>query len=297
MKVKIVCVATESNSFLEDWKESARIWGFDFDIIGLNYTWTGFEIKMQLVKTYLKGVHRDTIIAVVDAYDLLLCGPPSELVEKYMRLTGGKSLAVGGESICFLNTHNHNQFVNNSKYRFLNGGFVMGKPEQLEDAYTYVLNETPYDDQLGLGRYFDQFPSKVTVDGNQELVANTSTVHEIELVSEGRLKHTETHSTPVVIHFPFMYKDLGKRSETFRTHILDNYVPKHTGFYVKGFLKYVAKHGYHNPLYKPLVWGALVSIILIIVAWYLIKRKRKATTISDSSEIGSADSSEIGFAD
>ena len=288
MKVKIVCVATESNSFLEDWKESAQNWGFDFDIIGLNYTWTGFELYMQLIKTYLKGVHRDTIIAIVDAYDVLLCGPPSELVEKYMRLTGGKSLAVGGESVYFLNTHNHNQFVNNSKYRFVNSGFVMGKPEQLEDAYAYILNETPYDDQLGLGRYFDQFPSKVTVDGTQELVANTSSVNEIELVSEGRLRHTETHSTPVVIHFPFMYKDLGKRSETFRTHILDHYVPKHTGFYVKGFLKYVAKHGLHNPLYKPLIVGAVVIIIIIIiVVWYLIKRKRKrkrkrkATTISD----------------
>ena len=86
----------------------------------------------------------------------------------------------------------------------------MGKPYQIELAYDYIIKETPYDDQLGMGRYFDKFPSRITVDGNQELVANASSVHEIELLTEGRLKHAETNSTPVVIHFPFMYKDLGR---------------------------------------------------------------------------------------
>ena len=272
MSMKLVCVATESNDFLENWKESASAWGFDFDIIGLNQPWEGFETKLKLVKQYLKNIHRNTIVAIVDSYDLLLCGPPSELVEKYNLLTGGHSLVVGGESICFLNAHKHNQYVNNSKYKFVNGGFVMGKPYQIELAYDYIIKETPYDDQLGMGRYFDQFPSRITVDGNQELVANASSVNEIELLTEGRLRHAETNSTPVVIHFPFMYKDLGRRSETFRSHILENYTPKNTGFYIEGFLKHIIKHGYHNPVYKPLVFGIPAGIISIILILRRLKR-------------------------
>ena len=285
MYIKLVCVATEKNSFLDDWQESASAWGYDFDVIGIGEVWNGFQTKLDLVCEYLANVDRDCIVAIADSYDLLLSGPPSEMLDKYMNLSGdGSCLVVGGESTCFLNGHKHNQFVNNPVYKYVNGGFVIGRPAQIEEAYEYIIIKTPYDDQLGMGMYFDEFPSRVVVDGNQELVANTRSTDEIEFIENGRVKHSITRSTPVALHFPFMYQDLGKRSEQFRTHIIQDYTPASRMFYVKGFINHIIKHGYHNPVYKPLIAGVLILGVILGIIGRRLKRAgtQKQKIMSDS---------------
>ena len=152
MFIKLVCVATESNSFLDDWKESASAWGFDFDVIGIGEDWNGFQTLLTLIKNYIQTVDENSIVAITDSYDLLMCGPPSELLHKHIDLSdGGSRIVVGGEAVCFLNGHKHNQFVNNITYKYVNTGFVMGTPTQIEEAYEYIMEKTPYDDQLGMG--------------------------------------------------------------------------------------------------------------------------------------------------
>lgn len=266
MSLKLVCVATETNSFLDNWKESARTWGYDFDVIGIGQEWKGFQTLLDLISDYMTRVDRECIVAITDSYDLLLSGPPSEMLDKYMNLSdNGECIVVGGESVCFLNGHQHSQFVNNPVYKYVNTGFVIGRPNQIEQAYNYIIKNTPYDDQLGMGMYFDEFPSRVVVDGNQELVANTRSTDEIEFLDNGRVRHSITSSTPVALHFPFMYQDLGKRSEQFRMHLIKDYKHASPLFYVKGFIKHIIKHGYNNPVYMPLVGGVAVLILGVIL--------------------------------
>ena len=285
MYIKLVCVATDKNSFLEDWKESASAWGYDFDVIGIGHVWNGFQTKLDLVCEYLANVDRDCVVAIADSYDLLLSGPPSEMLDKYMKLSGnGSCLVVGGESTCFLNGHKHSQFVNNPVYKYVNGGFVIGRPAHIEEAYEYIIIKTPYDAQLGMGMYFDEFPSRVVVDGNQELVANTRSTEEIYLIADGRVRHSITGSKPVALHFPFLYQDLGRRSEKFRSHIIYDYKRASRLFYVKGFIKHIIKHGYHNPVYKPIIAGVLILGVILGIIGRRLKHAatQKQKIMSDS---------------
>ena len=210
-------------------------------------------------------------MAIVDAYDLLFAGPPEELEKKFLSMSS--PIVAGGEDMCILNCHKHSCKVNNERYRWVNGGCIIGRVQALIEAYVYTLQVSPEDDQIGIAKYMDENPSKVTIDGNQMIVANVRSTEELNCIANGRFQHTETQHIPVIIHTPFMYSDLGARSEMTRKHAIENYQSLSFGTYTTGLISHLYKHVTKNPAYSSILYGVIALIVTLVV--FLIWRNTK----------------------
>lgn len=267
----IITIATDENNWLDNWKQSADSWGYDYSILGKGKEWKGFSTKIKLIIEFLNTRNPDEIVGIVDAYDLIFTGPPEELVKKFKSFNS--PIIAGGEDVCILNCHKHSCKVNNDRYKWVNGGCVFGYAKDLIPLYVYTLQVSPEDDQIGVAKYMDEFPKKVTVDGNQMIVANIRSTDEINCISNGRFQHTGTGYIPVIVHTPFMYSDIGSRSEMIRSHALENYKSPPFGTYLSGLFSHVYKHLTKNPAYSSILYGIIALIILVIVifVWWFCR--------------------------
>ena len=101
--MKLLTVATSRNIWLNEWELSALKWGYDYDIIGMGMQLRGFSTLISLIVSYLQEhENQNEIICIVDCYDLLMCGPPDELVEKFNNI-GKDKMVIGGEKVCSFN--------------------------------------------------------------------------------------------------------------------------------------------------------------------------------------------------
>ena len=116
----------------------------------------------------------------------------------------------------------------------------------------------------------DANPDKVAVDGNQMIVANIRSTSEINCIDNNRFQHTGTRHIPVIVHTPFMYSDLGSRSEMVRKHALDTYKSPKFGTYLLGLFSHLYKHVTKNPAYSTILYLSIAIIILLFVflVWY-----------------------------
>ena len=260
--MKVVCIATERNTFLNDWENSARQWNYDYEILGLGVEWKGFSTKQTLLLNYFDELDSHEIVCVVDSYDLIFVGPGEEIIKKYQKFN--TPIVVGGEDVCILNCHPHTCPVNNKDYKYVNGGCVIGNVEALIELYTYALKNSPHDDQIGIAKYMEECCNKVFVDGNQEIVANLRDANNIEAISGQRFRHVKTKTIPVIIHMPFVYADFGRRCNKVKQHAISHYVAPGSLTYFTGYFSHLYKH-MTNPAYRPIKY-AVYSIMLIIMA-------------------------------
>ncbi len=267
-KMHVITIATDENDWLNNWKNSAKKWGYQYSILGKGREWKGFSTKIKLIIEFLLERDPEEIIAIVDAYDLLFTGPPNELVEKFISFNF--PIVAGGEDVCILNCHKHSCKVNNNRYKWVNGGCVVGYAKELISAYEFTLQVSPEDDQIGVAKYMDANPDKVAVDGNQMIVANIRSTSEINCIDNNRFQHTGTRHIPVIVHTPFMYSDLGSRSEMVRKHALDTYKSPKFGTYLLGLFSHLYKHVTKNPAYSTILYLSIAIIILLFVflVWY-----------------------------
>ncbi len=259
----VITIATDENNWLNNWKSSAQKWGYQYSILGKGLEWKGFSTKIKLIIEFLLERDPEEIIAIVDAYDLLFTGPPAELYEKFISFNF--PIVVGGEDVCILNCHKHTCKVNNNRYKWVNGGCVIGYTKELISAYEFALQVSPEDDQIGVAKYMDANPDKIVVDGNQMIVANIRSTDELKYIDNNRFRHTITKQVPVIIHTPFMYSDLGSRSEMVRKHALDSYKSPKFGTYLLGFFSHTYKHVTKNPAYSIIFYSIIIFIVLLVI--------------------------------
>ena len=74
-KMHVITIATDENDWLNNWKSSAKKWGYQYSILGKGREWKGFSTKIKLIIEFLLERDPEEIIAIVDAYDLLFTGP------------------------------------------------------------------------------------------------------------------------------------------------------------------------------------------------------------------------------
>lgn len=267
--LRLVCIATSRNQFLNDWETSARQWGYEYTILGLGVPWEGFSTKQTLLLQYFETLPDTAIVAIVDAYDLIMAGPPEELLQKYQ--TFQTPIVVGGENECILNCHPHRCPVNHAEYKYVNGGCVIGTIHALSDLYEYALQHSPHDDQIGIAKYMDDHCEQVAVDGQQTLVANVRNANNIECIGGGRFRHAKTQSIPVIVHMPFVYADFGQRCNKVKLHGIKHYEAPSKLMYITGYFAHLYKH-MTNPAYKPLKYTlyAVLVVILALCMWVFL---------------------------
>jgi len=268
----IITVATDRNTFLEDWEKSAKLWGYNFSVLAEGQDWEGFKTYTNAIINFLKTRPSNEIIVNLDCYDVIISGPPEELLQKFLSFQ--KDIVTGGEDVCIFNCHRHSCHVNNDKYKWVNSGFVMGSASELLKLFEFIILDSPGDDQIGVAKYMDTYPHKVAVDGNQMIVANIRSIDELNCIANNRFQHYQTQHIPVIVHTPFMYSDFGARSEMVRHHALKKYKKPPFGTYVKGLISHLYKHLTKNPAYSSVLYTlyAIICVILVYISYKIGKQ-------------------------
>jgi len=192
------------------WDTTAGFNGFDNRrILGAGQQWGGWGWRTSLYIDGIMGAPDADLVVLTDGGDVFFVGPEAELIDKFVRLN--HSIVLGAELGCctgrFQNGTAHTEAVHffTSRtpvhiHRFLNGGFVMGRRD---DVLQLLMNNRGYDDdQEG---YIDQLmknPALFILDETQQLCGNFTFDPDIWIFSDGRFINTLTGESPVVMHFP-----------------------------------------------------------------------------------------------
>lgn len=187
-----------------EFTDSMKIMGYDSHVIGRDLIWHGWITRgetmrkaMASLKEYFSPEALKKIIVVsTDTGDVLTQRPPKELLRKYYEKTkalhekyGDKLdtenlIIVGSEWYCGTNCGRQSLSwydrlgIPESKRAFAypQGGFIMGPPEALLNYYTHTvnfMNKVENDDQIAMGDFIANNPSKAYIDYLQEIVATT----------------------------------------------------------------------------------------------------------------------------
>ena len=124
MKFLTLAFANQKNILLTILENSLIKYGYKYRIIGHGLKWENFMTKIRTCYDYIKTVPDNSIICIIDAYDVLACDTPQNLLNKF--LSFNKNIVVGAENACGGNCvelTNYLKYNNEDKlnYQYANG--------------------------------------------------------------------------------------------------------------------------------------------------------------------------------
>jgi len=214
-QLKVLAVATReiAPSEFSRWEATALQFGYNYEIIGRDMQWKGFNTKIRLCQDKLQSVNEPYTL-ITDCTDVFFCGSSSEILNKFISLD--KDVIVGGEMEMYYpgktdkpTIEKFFENIRKSPQSFPNGGFILGKTDKLLELMT--MNIEYSDDQAS---YFDtihqnKFP--LAIDYDTTLIANIANYHNrMDKILTyfqfdpklNRYYNVHTHEYPSVFHFP-----------------------------------------------------------------------------------------------
>lgn len=227
MKTEVVCVSStapkESYYIFEAFKASVRRFGVEPKILGWREHWGGLVTKPRRFREYLrKGQNEGDILIVCDAWDVVFAAHPDEIAEMWSGKWHDKQIVFNAERNCFPRGDLAPAFeqlaelyMSASPWKFLNSGFMVGRPEQILALLESMdLDSIPDDHQLPDRSWFNpndqehftlaflKQPVPMALDYNADLcmTGHGTTVDQLDF-SEPRIKQSITGTYPMAFHF------------------------------------------------------------------------------------------------
>ena len=79
----ILTLATKSDGYYNAFVESAKKNNIDLITLGLGQKWSGFTMKINLIKEYLNSLPDNDVVVISDAYDVILLQDAKTILEKF----------------------------------------------------------------------------------------------------------------------------------------------------------------------------------------------------------------------
>jgi hypothetical protein len=162
-----------------NWIQSGIHFGWEFHVLGRNQPFEGWMMRTRL---YLEGIQKwsrspDDVIVLVDSNDLFFIDRPEVTFERFLQLQ--LQMVIGGEPACCngvslerkkeLEKEFYELFPK-ERYRFPNGGFLIGYSDQIQELLRQNLNAI--DDQAGYVEKILNRQVMLQVDVGQSFVGN-----------------------------------------------------------------------------------------------------------------------------
>ena len=159
--MKLVTVATHSQSYFPFLLESCKRYGAELVVLGFNQPWQGYNQKNVLMKEYLDTLPPDEIVCFIDAYDVLLLRPLQDLEKLFVnfneisgaRIVVGCDLQPTGKPVDFI----YRLYFGACNNKYVNSGTYIGYAADLRDMMTFIFreisNDVKADDQIMIRKY------------------------------------------------------------------------------------------------------------------------------------------------
>lgn len=206
----------------QKWLTTADYFGYDYEIIGRNEPWKGWNGRIRgYLKTCEESKH--DILCFTDSTDVFFTGPPRELYKKFKSMK--VNLLIGGESrIAYVGGESKNQITEilrkeypNKDQIFPNGGLLIGYKKNLIELFNTVIDYK--DDQTGYidVKYKNILPLEVDV--NTKCFANVPNYGSARVHTSAHMQYDEKETRycniisgeyPSVMHFPGHNDEINK---------------------------------------------------------------------------------------
>jgi hypothetical protein len=200
----VLSVSTKNipSSSYRDYTYSLEKLGYDFHIIGGELGWSGWITRasamraaiLHLKNNFSEEELKKIMVVSSDTGDVLVQNNPQDLLNAYEKkcaelktqfskqLETEDLIIAGGEWNCGGNClQKSSKWFERLKidrkeryFPYPQGGFLMGSPNALFPYYEYIIkymDEVFNDDQIALGRFVVEYPSKIYIDYKQEFAA------------------------------------------------------------------------------------------------------------------------------
>ena len=209
-KFMILTVGTDMTNGLERFINYCNIYGFYHKVLGLDQEWKGGDMqkgqgggqKINLLKEELNKWQKDdlenTLILFTDSYDVICCGSPEEVVNKYEKMD--HKIVFAAEKYCWPDKELSKQYPEvSSKYRYLNSGGFIGWANDIVDILTNVEDEE--DDQLYYTRLFLN-KDKIMLDNYCEIFQTLNGIDkDLDINYKTSRIHNKIFDTyPIILH-------------------------------------------------------------------------------------------------
>jgi len=202
--------------------ESCSILGYKFKLLARDQKFGGWSWRTQ---RYLEAIKQSKakVVIICDSTDLFFIGPATEMYRKYKN--DGREVIITAES-CFAYAHSgratqevsksfFDNLNNKIESRYPNGGFLIGKREELERILENNIRSP--DDQAGYYDMIREGEKKLHLDYTCKFSAcipstgfNTPPLGKRWDMSDTRIKCKESGEYPCALHFPGRnFKDMG----------------------------------------------------------------------------------------
>jgi len=223
LQLKIVTVSTGTAGGVgyDNWVTSARKLKLDFNVLGIDTKWSGFDTKTTLVRDYLNTISGNYVIAVVDCYDLIFNATCREEVEQRFFSSWdlyNSDIVIGVEADCLVNCYSGSKdrgTLNTSDFKYPNGGCVIGCLNPMRELYGSILQSDNTDDQYTIGKLLaTSNPWNVAYDFKQCFVANIvpGRIRDVYFDDDEQLwKSQYSKICPLFLHTPNITADYASR--------------------------------------------------------------------------------------
>ena len=280
VSIKVVGYSnTPQNAYTRNWIQSLVQKGFEYHLLGEYQVWEGVFTRIKSYNNYLKSKPaNDTLYVLVDVYDILAVGTPTELFDKLSNSIQKSQIIISTEPNCNPNlcrpmTNYWDHHSTSSSNRYLNFGLVAGNRNSLLHFFEYIISNYKRDnvkwwnEQISASKYLDDYPEKVILDTEYNILGNIichpsrGNVSKFSWDQNDKrvLYHKRDYiSNPVFIHCPSKNIDAHQRYLYYGPLILEDKWSS-TGW------DWLKDPGYH--------WVLLSIIILILILLFIFGKQ------------------------
>jgi hypothetical protein len=188
--MKILTTATYSEGYFTLLKQTAEDLKYQLSVLGWRQPWKGFAWKIELYAQELKTIAPDEIVICVDAYDVVVVGPPGEILAKFKEINhpiafSGQRYFPGQSWMRILAdklmSDNHDQYIKNridDPYDYSRPcmGLLIGYAGKLLELFNALLEiekeESINNDQILLNKYYLKNPDSIFLDSSCTMFQN-----------------------------------------------------------------------------------------------------------------------------
>lgn len=179
--MKVVTVSTDRTRYFSYLEQSCMRNGCDLVVLGMGQKWQGYAWKFRLVHEYLASVPCEEIVCFVDAYDVIVIQPASEITRKFKKIK-----AILPASVKIICSEDKSSTYGPAYWFFnwlafhscqgthINSGTYIGYAgdiNELMDAVctAFDCNDKDTNDQKIIQKYCQSNDKEFAIDRNQEL--------------------------------------------------------------------------------------------------------------------------------
>lgn len=226
-RLVVLSVSTEPDAGSANFANTAEHFGYEYHLLCRGDQFRGWAWRTARYIDAIVTLQQrdDDVFVMCDSSDLFIARPPSALFQAFD--AGGHDVVIGAEPACcngryqslsekHIAVNGTKRSIPDSRYRFPNGGFVIGKAGPLLRLLRANQNEP--DDQGGyLQKILDGYGTFFVLDVAQSMAGNIPNMHgdywvagddrsiaELDrwVIAHGAVKHAATGNEPSFLHFP-----------------------------------------------------------------------------------------------